>query len=103
MARHLYKHILGWPITFDDLSLVDEVYHEQLKKITEVDDVSYLVLDFTTQEDVLGAKNTVELVPDGENVVYPKDANHIAITAKVNRQDVVAIAKKSQLLLKFRL
>ena len=73
MARHLYKHILGWPITFDDLSLVDEVYHEQLKKITEVDDVSYLVLDFTTQEDVLGAKNTVELVPDGENVDVTND------------------------------
>ena len=35
---------------------------------------------------------------DGENVVYPKDVNHIAITAKVDRQDVVTKVKNSQLI-----
>jgi len=75
MTRHMYKHMLGWPVTFADLELVDEEYYQQLKKITEMDpsQVEFLCLDFTTQEDVLGVKKTVELIPDGANVEVTTD------------------------------
>ena len=27
MVRHMYKHILGWPVMFEDLKLPDEEYY----------------------------------------------------------------------------
>jgi hypothetical protein len=29
LVQYLYKHILGWPISFSDLEMVDEEYHQQ--------------------------------------------------------------------------
>lgn len=75
MTRHMYKHILGWPITFADLELVDEEYYKQLKSITEMepDQIEYLCQDFTCMEAVLGVKESFELIPDGENIEVTKD------------------------------
>lgn len=75
MTRHMYKHILGWPITFDDLELVDEEYYKHLKKLTEMkpEEVEFLCQDFTYTEDVLGVKETFELIPGGANVDVNKD------------------------------
>lgn len=68
MARHMYKHILGWPITFDDLELADEEYYKSLKQLTEIDDVSLMCLDFTVTEETLGVKKEIELIPGGSDV-----------------------------------
>ena len=68
MVRHLYKHILGWPITFEDLLIQDEEYYNSLKKFTTMEDVSVLCLDFTLAEETLGVKRNVELVPGGSQL-----------------------------------
>jgi HECT-domain (ubiquitin-transferase) len=65
MVRHIYKHILGWPVTFEDLGSQDEEYYSALKKFTTMDDLSILCLDFTITEDSLGVRNDVELIPGG--------------------------------------
>lgn len=82
MVRYLYKHLLGWPITFDDLATQDEEYYNALKKITTMEDPSCLCLDFTVTEDCLGIHKDIELVPGGsmkevtaENVVEYMEAN----------------------------
>merc|ERR1712071_409902 len=37
MVRHLYKHILGWPVTFDDLKLIDEDVHKNMMDLLDLD------------------------------------------------------------------
>ncbi|KAL3909205.1 MAG: hypothetical protein SGARI_002715 [Bacillariaceae sp.] len=65
MARHIYKHLLGWPITFDDLETQDEEYYNSLKKFTTMDDLSMMCLDFTITEETMGVRRDVELIPGG--------------------------------------
>eukprot|EP00549_Striatella_unipunctata_P018746 CAMPEP_0118725672 /NCGR_PEP_ID=MMETSP0800-20121206/33270_1 /TAXON_ID=210618 ORGANISM="Striatella unipunctata, Strain CCMP2910" /NCGR_SAMPLE_ID=MMETSP0800 /ASSEMBLY_ACC=CAM_ASM_000638 /LENGTH=680 /DNA_ID=CAMNT_0006634397 /DNA_START=78 /DNA_END=2120 /DNA_ORIENTATION=+ len=72
MVQHLYKHILGWPVTFGDLEVVDEEYYNNLKQLVDMakqgEDLSMLFLDFTTSNEVMGTREEVELVPGGANV-----------------------------------
>eukprot|EP00537_Pseudo-nitzschia_pungens_P013973 CAMPEP_0172383768 /NCGR_PEP_ID=MMETSP1061-20121228/1579_1 /TAXON_ID=37318 /ORGANISM="Pseudo-nitzschia pungens, Strain cf. pungens" /LENGTH=972 /DNA_ID=CAMNT_0013112101 /DNA_START=55 /DNA_END=2973 /DNA_ORIENTATION=+ len=65
MARYIYKHLLGWPVTFEDLQVQDEEYYTQLKKINTMKDISNLYLDFTVAENVLGRHEEMELIPGG--------------------------------------
>jgi HECT-domain (ubiquitin-transferase) len=65
MVRTIYKHLLGWPITFEDIQSQDEDYYTSLKKLTRMEDVSLMCLDFTVTEDCMGLRNTVELVENG--------------------------------------
>jgi hypothetical protein len=65
MVRHLYKHLLGWPITFEDLEAQDEEYYNSLKKFTTMEDLSMMCLDFTVTEETLGIRQDVELIPGG--------------------------------------
>jgi len=75
MVRHLYKHILGWPITFADLEEQDEEYYQSLKQFTTMsaDDISALCLDFTLAEETLGIRRDIELVPGGKDMEVAKD------------------------------
>jgi E3 ubiquitin-protein ligase NEDD4 len=72
MVQHLYKHILGWPVTFGDLEMVDEEYYNNLKQLESMaksgEDISMLCLDFTTTQEVMGTKEEVELIKDGANI-----------------------------------
>eukprot|EP00934_Nitzschia_sp_Nitz4_P003621 Nitzschia sp. Nitz4//scaffold265_size26576//3226//5822//NITZ4_008244-RA/size26576-augustus-gene-0.20-mRNA-1//1//CDS//3329544828//3611//frame0 len=65
MVRHLYKHLLGWPITFEDLEAQDEGYYQSLKKFTTMQDLSVMCLDFTITEETMGVRRDVELIPGG--------------------------------------
>lgn len=65
MARHVFKHLLGWPITFEDLSTQDEEYYQSLKKLAQMEDVSAMCLDFTVTEENMGANSEVELIEGG--------------------------------------
>jgi E3 ubiquitin-protein ligase NEDD4 len=65
MVRHLYKHLLGWPITFEDLEAQDEEYYQALKKFTTMEDLSIMCLDFTVTEETMGVRRDVELIEGG--------------------------------------
>lgn len=65
MVRHLYKHLLGWPITFDDIEAQDEEYYIAIKKFTTMEDLSIMCLDFTVTEELLDERKDIELVPGG--------------------------------------
>ena len=69
MVKHLYKHILGWPVMFSDLKDIDEEYYNSLNSLKAMGaDVEYLYADFTTTEETLGVKRVVELVPGGADI-----------------------------------
>lgn len=73
----MYKHILGWPITFRDLEHVDEDYYNNLKQVKQLaesgEDLSMLCLDFTTTIEVMGVKETVDLIENGADVEVDND------------------------------
>ena len=77
MVKHLYKHILGWPIYFKDLESIDEEYYNNLKQLQSMhergEDISILCLDFTITTEMLGVKKEVELINDGANVDVTND------------------------------
>jgi hypothetical protein len=65
MVRMIYKHLLGWPITFEDVKAQDEEYYQSLKKLTTMEDVSMMCLDFTATEETMGMRVEKELIEGG--------------------------------------
>jgi E3 ubiquitin-protein ligase NEDD4 len=59
--------MLGWPVTFEDIKMQDELYYESLKKLTNVrpEDIEMMYLDFTVTEESMGNRKDVELVDGG--------------------------------------
>jgi hypothetical protein len=75
MVKHLYKHILGYPVMMNDLKDIDEEYYNSLKSLKDMgSDVQHALIDFTQTEETLGAMNEVELIPNGKNI-YVTEAN----------------------------
>ena len=68
LVRPLYKHILGWPLTIEDLEQLDADTYSNLIKLKDLDDVEVCCLDFTVTEDHWGDAHAVELKPNGTNV-----------------------------------
>jgi len=75
MVRYMYKYLLGWPITFDDMQFVDDEYYNQLIKLWESsdDDISYICLDFTTTIKSFGQNESVDLIPNGSQKEVTKE------------------------------
>jgi hypothetical protein len=77
MVQYIYKHMLGWPIAFRDLAMVDEEFYNNLKQLKQLadsgEDLSALCLDFTTTEEVMDIKEEYELVPGGANMEVNND------------------------------
>lgn len=78
MLPYIYKHLLGWPISFKDLKAYDEGYYATLQQIKQLadsgDDVEMILcLDFTATVDMLGEKQQVNLIPNGEDVPVTND------------------------------
>mmetsp|Transcript_26832 Transcript_26832/g.40608 ORF Transcript_26832/g.40608 Transcript_26832/m.40608 type:complete len:741 (-) Transcript_26832:665-2887(-) len=77
MVGYIYKHMLGWPVTFGDLEQIDEELFNNLKQLESMvkngDDIEMLCLDFTTTKEVMDTKEEVELVPGGANKEVTND------------------------------
>ncbi len=77
MAKYIYKHMLGWPIQFEDLKDIDEDFYRNLKQLQSMadagEDLSILCLDFTTTSEVMGITEEVELVKGGSNIEVTND------------------------------
>lgn len=75
MVRYMYKHLLGWPITFDDMQFVDDEYFDQFMKLwdSSEEDISFMCLDFTTTVKSFGHNQNVDLIPNGSQKDVTKD------------------------------
>mmetsp|Transcript_9210 Transcript_9210/g.14159 ORF Transcript_9210/g.14159 Transcript_9210/m.14159 type:complete len:770 (-) Transcript_9210:205-2514(-) len=77
MVQYIYKHMLGWPVAFNDLQTVDEEYYNNLKQLETLvksgEDLEMLCLDFTTTQEVLGNKEEIELVKGGADIEVTND------------------------------
>ena len=69
MVKHLYKHILGYPVMMNDLKDIDEEYYNSLKQLKDMgSDIECSTFDFTQTEETMGAMNVVEMIPNGEKI-----------------------------------
>eukprot|EP00939_MAST-03C_sp_MAST-3C-sp1_P001612 g1612.t1 len=88
MTRPIYKHLLGYPVTFNDLQYVDPDLHANLSKMLKMDEdqIESTYLDFTvTLGSMLGRKDqTIELRPGGadEDVTIDNIDDYVALLAK---------------------
>jgi len=75
MAQYLYKYILGWPITFSDLEIVDAELYQNLNKLLAMkpDEIEYMCLDFTATQESIGATEQINLIPGGEDKAVTGD------------------------------
>ena len=65
LVRSLHKHLLGWPLTFEDVRDQDETFYISCKKLAKERDFSSLEIYFAMTEKVNGEYVDVELVEDG--------------------------------------
>lgn len=68
LIQPLYKHLMGWPVTFKDLEHVDDQIYRNLSELVNLDDVGMLYLEFVVTEDKLGVTETVDLIPGGGEI-----------------------------------
>ena len=107
MVQYIYKHLLGWPITFKDIRSIDEdIYNNlvQVKTLAENgDDLEMLLsLDFTTQEELMGGNEEIELVEGGSDRAVTNDnyLEYLEATMKYRMMDRVK-PQMNELLLGF--
>jgi len=68
LVPFLYKYLLGWPLTLQDLRDLDTQFYDSLQKLKDTDDMSALCLDFTVTEHTAGKLVSVELIPGGADM-----------------------------------
>ena len=67
-TRPIYKHLLGQPLTFEDMEGVDPDYYKNLKWMLENDIEGVLELNFSDTQNFFGETKTVDLIKNGRNV-----------------------------------
>jgi len=67
-TRSFYKHMLGQPLTYEDIEGVDPEYYKNLAWMLANDITDVLDLTFTAESDFFGKTEVVELVPGGKNI-----------------------------------
>ena len=67
-TRPIYKHLLGQPLTFEDMEGVDPDYYKNLKWMLENDIEGILELNFSDTQNFFGETKTVDLIKNGRNV-----------------------------------
>ena len=77
MVRHLYKHLLGFPVNMDDIEMVDNALFSSLNKLMEYKenggDIKDLFLDFSVREECMGVATTKDLIPGGAEINVTND------------------------------
>lgn len=93
LIQPLYKHLMGWPVTFRDLEQVDDVVYRNLFGLLDTDDVSMLFLDFVVTEDMMGVTQTVELKPGGADITVDNDnlAEYLDLQLKYRTLDRIKV------------
>uniref|UniRef100_A0A3P8Z5B1 E3 ubiquitin-protein ligase HACE1 n=1 Tax=Esox lucius TaxID=8010 RepID=A0A3P8Z5B1_ESOLU len=73
-TRSFYKHILGIPVNYQDVSSIDPEYAKNLQWILD-NDISDLGLEltFSVETDVFGAMEEVPLKPAGTSIIVTQD------------------------------
>ncbi|KAM6935758.1 E3 ubiquitin-protein ligase HACE1 isoform 3-T4 [Lycodopsis pacificus] len=80
-TRSFYKHILGIPVNYQDVSSIDPEYGKNLQWILD-NDISDLGLEltFSVETDVFGAMEEVPLKPGGTSILVTQDNKELLLS-----------------------
>ena len=74
LVRPLFKHMIGAPLTFNDLEDMDPEFFINMKKMLEdPDTIEYMCLDFTYVETIFGESITKDLREGGADIDLTAD------------------------------
>ena len=90
MIRHIYKHLLGWPLMFADIEMIDDTVYRSLLMLQDIDDVEDLCLDFSVMESAMGEQRSVELVEGGSDMEVTNDNVKLFLEKSLEYRQVVA-------------
>jgi len=73
-TRSFYKHILGIPVNNQDMQSIDPEYYKNFTQILNYDlETLGLEMNFETDVEYFGRKDTYELKPGGKNIAVTED------------------------------
>ncbi|KAI8349558.1 hypothetical protein B0O80DRAFT_501281 [Mortierella sp. GBAus27b] len=75
-TRSFYKHILGRPVDYRDVEAVDPEYYKSLVWMLENDITDIVEETFSVETDDFGIKKTVDLKPNGRNILVTDENKH---------------------------
>jgi len=96
-TRSLYKHLLGEPLSYEDIEAVDPDYFKNLKWMLENDIEGVLDLTFTAETDFFDKKDTVELKPGGSTIAVTNSnkAEYVNLIAKHRMTNAIELQIKA--------
>lgn len=71
-TRALYKHILGQPLSIQDMEDIDPEYYKNLCWVLE-NDITNFEMTFSYESDEFGFMVTKELIPNGQNILVTEE------------------------------
>lgn len=69
----IYKHMLGWPITFNDIQNLDADIFRTMLSLLDVEDVKDMSLTFEITEAAFGTHKSIEIVENGSTIDVTND------------------------------
>jgi HECT-domain (ubiquitin-transferase) len=82
-THSFYKHILGVPVTYQDMEAIDPTYYKNLVTILSMPlEVLGLELTFSAESNEFGRAVTVDLVPNGQNIAVD-DTTKLAYVQRI--------------------
>jgi hypothetical protein len=94
LVQPLYKHLMGWPVNMKDLEHIDDQIFRNLMDLLTFDDVGVLYLEFVVDEDKLGITDTVDLVPNGSEIVVDNSNLPMYLEAQLKYRTMGRISKQ---------
>ncbi|KAI5856087.1 DNA binding protein [Tricharina praecox] len=87
-SRAVYKKILGKPVSLKDMETLDLEYYKSMVWMLENNIEDVITETFSVELDEFGARQTVDLIPDGRNIPVTNE----------NKQDYVRLVVEHRLL-----
>jgi E3 ubiquitin-protein ligase HUWE1 len=87
-SRAVYKRILGKPVSVKDMESFDPDYYKSLVWMLENDITDIITETFSTEDDVFGATEVVDLIENGRNIPVTEE----------NKQEYVRLIVEHKLL-----
>ncbi|CAL8470976.1 g10518 [Coccomyxa elongata] len=99
-TRSFYKHMLGQPLTYQDIEGVDPEYYKNLTWLLEHDMTDVVDLNFVEEVDYFGRVEHVELKPGGRDVKVTNENKREYVDLVAEHRMTTAIRAQIQAFLK---
>lgn len=97
-TRSFYKHILGLPVTINDLEAIEPEYYKSLTQILATPlDLLCLDMTFCAESNEFGVISTIDLIPNGRDIPVTDDNKQEYVRLIAHHRMTSAIRKQVRL------